>query len=284
MKLEFLQASGDTDAFADFLYDQGYVVSRRVSLNDGIPMERQFAKEALVIDLISGFGTYYIGCPDIPKLLPFDSCGSESHPRCTERMSRYTGAVILGEQYATNEHSLRLFKCIKKYFREKYLLARIREDQKFKCYWGPDYQLVDAKFIANPEPSSLCPGYICIKCAPQHLEQACRQLRWVVEVHPQLQNSRIYRNLCATEKDTSEAYLSFLFDRTLLGTEDMITIAKTMNPKGCQMCVVRQKRYESVSFAKQSEKLEGTLWNVRIHVEQEWKGFGVFCQPGTWFI
>lgn len=284
MKLEFLQAREDTNAFVDFLYDQGYVFSRKTPPKARIPMERQFAKEALITNLITGFGTYYLGYPDAPELLTFESCGNESHPRCAGRMRRYTGAVILSDQYRENNLSVKLFKSIKKYFTEKYLFTRIHDDQRFKCYWGPEYQILDAQYMVNPEPTSICPGYIRIKCAPQFLYHAHKQLQDVLTVHTELQNAKIHQNQWAIEKHIVEAYLSFLFDRSLRGTDDIIAIAKDINVDGCRMRVVREKRHESVSFARKTETPGDAIWDVRVTVEQEWKGFGVFSEPATWMV
>ena len=143
---------------------------------------------------------------------------------------------------------------------------------------------MNAEYIANPEPTSVCPGFIRIKCAQQFLQQAYAQLQGALIVHPELQNAEIYLNRWAIDKHIVEVYLSFLFDRNVIETDDIIAIAKDINTDSCRMRVVREKRYESVSFVRELGKQEDSIWDVCVSVEQEWKGFGVFCEPSTWLV
>lgn len=274
MKLEFLQVEEDICQFVDFLYDHGHFLSRQVGDYSGVPIDRNDAKDIMIADLyITCARNYYIGSAQNPQLLFLSSCGGESHPRCVKRMKRYAGIIAhcIGRQ--DDPLTKQLFSEIRKFLKQHYAYQNVNED-RFKAYFGPHYLRLDAAYHANPEPTSLCPGYIRLSCLPQHLSVLRKKLQDLVDGHPEIRGGEVRHYTWCDKKDTAEVYVSLLIDRTQLTFDDVIHVAEALLCQGSRMRVAREKRYETGFTVFDKYRCADPSWSVRVTVEPEWKGFG----------
>lgn len=285
MNISFFQSQEDVEDFLDYIYAQGLFLSRQSGKTKGIPIDQQSAREAVTADLaMSHFGIYNIGNQEDNALLTLECCGYQSHPRYASRSGRCPGTLVLDDTYRGKLNAEVLFRAIRKYFKEKYAFRSIHNNQRFKCYWGPAYQQMDTKYAANPEPNSMCHGYVCVKCSPATLQKVYDEIQCVLETHHELKDVTIAQDRWSREFPLVDVYASFLFDRSVLNIEHIIKIARDIVGEQCTLCVIREKGYEKVASARNNKAKDDTFKNVCIRVEQEWKGFGVFSIPTTWYV
>lgn len=280
MKIEFLQVDEDIDEFVDFLYDSGFFISRSTGIRKEIAMDSQTAKEVLRIDLLVNSRNYYIGAGMNIVLMELVSCGPNSHPRFTNRRGRETGMLCSNDDICDIQFS----DSIKKYFRRKYKRERYHDTAKFRCWFGPNYQRLNSTYLQVPESNNICHGYVRLTCAQEFAETACDILRKMLSTHPELSSTEILQRRWGDKADETDIFMGLLLDRSKYGIEYIVQIAKELAFPESRIRVVREKNYEAV-FSTWDKKEDYTAkWNVRISVDQEWKGFGIFCTPSTWLV
>ena len=163
MSIEFLYAKEDIPDLVYFLYANDCYISHRNSCkcNDILPQNR--AINALISDLCTPFGTYYIGRKNNTRLLLFDSCGRQGHPRHLGKRGRYAGKIVCDDRTHCDANDL--YKLIKNYFKKNYSYQRYNGNARMSCYFAPNYLNFEKMYAQNPDPEGMCPGYLRIICA-----------------------------------------------------------------------------------------------------------------------
>ena len=279
MALKFLQAEDDIIEFVDFLYNQNYCLARSGGMLEGILLDKQAAKDALISDLtISMRGVQYWIIADAQHIiLDMISCGRESHPRCMDRMARYSGYISHCYGREKTEQGEALLKEIKKFFqKEKYVFQHCQRFGRECTFFGPHYQKVDEEYANNPEPTWLCHGYIRVVCAPECMDTVMQRMEAVVAQQTAITYSAPVCKHARDQKDHLEVYMSFLCDRRQFDIQDLTELVDCLGYAPGRALAHKEKRYIKVDTSYRNRKYLDVKWNAYGYVENEWKGFGNF--------
>lgn len=282
MAIRFLQAKEDIHAFVDFLYEQGCVLSRSGGPLEGVILDRQAAEDSLVSDLsvsMRGSGYWIITTVKAQAYIILDmlSCGRESHPRCMDRMGRYSGYISHCCGMEKTEQGEALLKEIKKFFKkEKYVFQHCQRLGSECSYFGPHYQKLDGEYAQNPEPTWLCPGYIRIVCALEYLDTVMLQMETVIAQHTAITYSAPVCKHARDHKDHMEVYMCFLCDRRQFGIQELTELVDRLGYVPGRALAQKGKRYIKADTTYRNRKYLDVKWNTFGYVENEWKGFGNF--------
>lgn len=282
MAIRFLQAKEDVILFVDFLYDHGYGLARSGGVLKGLMLDRQSAKDALTSDLMIGTvgGSYWIistieGHAYI--ILELESCGGHSHPRCTDRMARDPGILCHCYGREKTEQGEALLKEIKKFFKkEKYVFQHCQRLGRECSFFGPYYRKLDEEYAKNPEPTWLCPGYIRIVCAPEHLDTAMQRMEAVIAQQTAITYSAPVCKHARDHKDHMEVYMSFLCDRRQFGIKELTELVDRLGYTPGRAIGHKEGRYIKADTAYRNRRFLDVKWNAYGYVENEWKDFGNF--------
>ena len=279
MALRFLQAKEDVIAFVDFLYDQGYCIARSGGPLEGILLDRSSASDALTSDLVIGTagGCYWIVTMIEDRayiILELESCGGWSHPRCTDRMCRYSGHISHCYGREKTEQGEALLKDIKKFFqKEKYVFQHCQRFGRECSFFGPHYQKLDEEYAQNPEPTWLCPGYIRIVCGPQHVDTVTERMETLLPQYPAIRSNPPVCKAARDKKDQKEVYISFLCDRREFGIEELTELVDRLGYAPGRAIGRKEGRFIRADTAYRNRKYLDVKWNTYGYVENEWKGF-----------
>ena len=285
MNIRILQNRQDILEFVDYLYDIDCIVSPDAVTAQGMYMDRQETKDAWCADLIlSVFRVYNIGNVHNPSLLKYVSCGMFSHPRCALRMGRDFGEILLNEECIDDIEGKELLKRIKKYFAAGYTCQRYNEKVKQNCLFGPHYQIEDKAYLLNPHPDYLCPGFIRIRCDKQYLSCGHKIIEKALQRHPELEYADMVQDRCFDFDGIHEVYAGFLLDMRNNYANTIVQAAKTAVREGILLQVTEGKRHIIVTPVIREIASMEPLDDVRLFVQQQWRGFGNFITPKTYFV
>ena len=178
MTLEFLQAEEDIREFVGYLYDRGYLLTRRCGPKQGTPLDRDAAISMLAHNLYMGWGTYLIGTAERPKILSLDSCGPEAHPGRLGNWGRIAGRIAHYDRDDPEEKAL--MKLLHSYFRKHCKFQRYNGAARMSCHFGPHYLELEAAYFADPRHDGLCLGYLFLLCRPGQVDQNIQQVAAVL--------------------------------------------------------------------------------------------------------
>lgn len=277
MALRFLQAKEDVIAFVDFLYDQGYCIARSGGVLEGILLDRQSARDALISDLVIGTaGSCYWIITMIGDhayiILELESCGGWSHPRCTDRMCRYSGCISHCYGREKTEQGEALLKDIKKFFKkEKYVFQHCQRLGRECSFFGPNYQKLDEEYAQNPEPTWLCPGYVRIVCPQRHVDAVRALMEQVLSQYPAITPDAPVCKAARDHKEHREVYISFLCDRRAFGIEELTELVDRLGYAPGRAIGRKEGRFIRADTAYRNRKYLDVKWNAYGYVENEWK-------------
>lgn len=178
MTLEFLQSEEDIREFVGYVYDRGYLLTRRCGPKQGTPLDRDAAISMLAHNLYMGWGTYLIGTAERPKILSLDSCGPEAHPSRLGNWGRIAGRIAHYDRDDPEEKAL--MKLLRSYFRKHCKFQRYNGAARMSCHFGPHYLELEAAYFADPRHDGLCLGYLFLLCRPGQADQKIRQVAAVL--------------------------------------------------------------------------------------------------------
>ena len=277
MTLKFLQAREDIIAFVDFLYAKNYCIARSGGTLEGMLLDEQAAKDALISDLaISMRGVKYWIIVDAQYIiLDMLSCGREAHPRCTDRMCRYPGFISHCYGREKTERGESLLKEIKKFFKkEKYVFQHCQRFGRECCFFGPHYQTLDEEYAQNPEPTWLCPGYIRIVCPQRHVDTVEALMEQALPQHPAIISDAPVCKAARDHKEHREVYISFLCDRRGFNLQDLTELVDHLGYAPSRAIGHQEERFIKADTAYRNRKYLDVKWNAYGFAENEWTGFG----------
>lgn len=272
MALKFLQAEGDVVEFIDFLYNQNCCIARSGGILEGVLLDKQSCKDALISDLtISMRGVqYWVVANNRSIILDMVSCGRESHPRYLGRIARYPGIISHCYGREKTARGEELLKDIEKYFKQKnYTRKSCQKLGGERSFFGPHYKKLDEQYALQPEPNWLCPGYVRISCPRDCLAVARGRMEQVLGQYPAITPSSPVCKYARDHKENIEVYIGFLCDRRVFGLQELIRLVDHLGDVPGRAIGYNETKHIKADTTYRNRKYLDAKWNAYGFVDDE---------------